>query len=414
MDESNVVQMPDGGKKFQVRALIIVGVVVVALIAIFAIASAGGGTIDLNKYTTITASGADGYGTAAAEIDWASIEQKYKKKVKWNKKALKDADFTVEDAEEFGTPMDFLEEAVGVSVDPATGLKNGDTVKYDYDIDHEYFDAIDVKLKYKAGTYKVDGLSDVATYEAFDDVTVSFSGIAPNGKAEIKYSGSDLSFSDFSLDKKDGLSTGDTVTVTISQDAVDRLAAEEGKVPATIEKQYTVEGLDSYVTKLSDITDLSDFQAQAKAVFDEKGFDSFDSSYATKSLEGFDYVGDYLLTAKKADFFGDANYLVLVYKVTSHDVINKEGLNGTYDAKDTFYWTIRFSNVTLDKDGKAYADLSNYQTSQKDVKITTGVTVYGFDQSIYHYGYDSVDSAYAEEVTSLQDDYNVEENMKAE
>ena len=60
----------------------------------------------------------------------------------------------------------------------------------------------------------------MSKFDPFENVKLSFSGIAPNGKAEIEYSGGGdiLHEYNFKLDKFDKLKNNDTVTVSLNLD----------------------------------------------------------------------------------------------------------------------------------------------------------------------------------------------------
>lgn len=247
-------------------ALIGAGVGVAALLVIGGIVIHNGNTINLNKYITIESSGYNGYGSVYATIDWDAIEKKYGSKVS----------FTSDAKKEYGgflswtTPIEVLQSDVDVEFDRDTRhLSNGDQLEYTIDVDDEIAKYLKCKLKYKAGSYTVSDLEEVDTFDAFADLDVEFSGISPDGKANLNYTGTLMHSYDFSCDKTSGLSNGDVVTVTIDEDTAASYVQSIGQIPAEFEKTYTVEGLESYLMHTSEIDEatLQSMQAQASDVY---------------------------------------------------------------------------------------------------------------------------------------------------
>ena len=394
-------------KKLPKGVLIGICAAVVAAIVLIVVGVNAANTINLDKYITFNTEGYDGYGRARVTIDWNAIEQKYGNKVSYTNAATKEAgDFLG-----LATPIEALEECVDVELEPSTGLSNGDEVTYKWNIENDTDKYLKVKLKHKDGSFKVSDLQKVGTFEAFDDVTVTFDGIAPNGTANVQYNGSELSPYDFSIDKYDGLSNGDEVTVTIADSSAESCAETYGKVPATREKTYTVEGLQSSVTKLADIDEdaLEGMKSQASDVFNAYVANYWEAEYGT--LQDFTYIGDYLLTAKSSDIWGSQNTLYLVFKFNSHLTISDD--SKTFDQVIPGYWYIAFSNLMVDEDGKVAVDVTKYSTPGDSFRIDTGVSQ-GWYSNVYftYVGYQTLDDLYKEVVTSNQANYNVEENVK--
>lgn len=390
-------------KKLPLPALIGIAAAAAAAVVLIIVGVNAANTVNLNKYMTVTAEGYDGYGQARADIDWEAIEKKYGKKISYSRAVKKAAGGYGDLLEAFASPVEMLEECVDVEVEPGTGLSNGDKVTYKWEIDEDMDKYLNVKLRYKDGTYKVSDLKKVSTFEAFDDVTVTFDGVAPNGKASAEYNGDELSSYDFTIDKTDGLSNGDEVTITISDESAEACAENYGMVPATKEKTYTVEGLKSYVTKLAEVDAdaLTAMQSQAADVFNAKVTNWSDDV----TLQDFTYIGDYLLTAKDSGW-GDQNTLYLVYKYDAN--IAFDGYQQTVPA----YWYISFSNLMV-SDGKVSVDVTDDRTPYSDFRFDTGVSDGWFSTYYYYFdGYQTLDELYEDAVTSNKADYNSEENVK--
>lgn len=134
-------------------------------------------TIDLNKYVTFETTGYNGYGNVYPQIDWEKIQKKYDSRLK----------FTKEFEEQYGkntdsiSPVAVLQSYVSVEMKSDSNLSNKDKVKYNWNVNKDYAKYVKCNLKYKNKTYKVKGLEEVKTFDAFKDLQVSFNGISPGG-----------------------------------------------------------------------------------------------------------------------------------------------------------------------------------------------------------------------------------------
>ena len=384
--------------------LIGAGIAIVALIAVICVAVNAGKTINLDKYMTIEATGYDGYGTARAVIDWDAIAEKYGDKISFTGKA----------ASEYGgmltyiTPVEILQDCVNVRLNPANELSNGSEIEYNWDIDEELSAYLKCKIKYTDSTYTVPGLTEVGTFDAFADLEIVFEGIAPNGWASINYNGSELSYYDFTCDKTSGLSNGDTITVTINDNRLEYYAENLGAVPETLEKAYIVEGLESYLTEISEIKDegLVEMQNQAIDVYNAYVAKNWS---AEESLESFTYIGNYLLTPKNTDLWGTHNILYLVYKIQVHDNYSNEG--EVYNKLNDIYWYISFDNLMIDANGNLVVDVTRYNTPYTRFTIDSGVMSGWWTKTWSYDGYETLEELYTEVVTAKIDSYKHEDNV---
>lgn len=356
-------------------------------------------SIDMNQYLTIEAEGYDGYGKLHAAINWDAVEEKYGEKLS----------FTEEAGKTFGglvslmSPMDALQDCVRVELEKYSGLSNGDTVAYTWTVDEDLANMLKCKIKCKDGSFSVSDLQKAETFDLFSQLEVEFTGTAPQGKVSLTYTGSELRTNAFHCDKSSGLSNGDTITVSISDSNVELLSEQLGKVPESSEKQYTVQGLNSYVTKASEIdeTALSEMQKQAS--------DEYISQAAQwkedKKLQNLSYLGNYLLTSKD----GDGNYLYLVYKASIKNYYADS--RQAYDQINEVYWYTRFENIMVNGDGKTEVDVRDYATPYETVHFdTSGNDSFGAKRWSY-YGYKTLEELYKDAIASKMDDYTCEDNI---
>ena len=292
-------------------------VAVLFIIVIVAFAMNSGKVIDLNKYISFESSGYDGYGKASISVDWDKLENDYGKKVKYSSKGKKEYGVLTYAFE----PMSVLHDAVsGISLDKSERLSNGDKVKYTWNVSDDTTKSINYKLKYKDGEFEIKKLNELSKFDPFEYVKVNFSGIAPNGKAEINYSGGGdiLHKYNFKLDKFDKLKNNDTVTVSLNLDEnkIASMADMYGRIPEKMSQTYTVSGLETYVTQYSELPQdfIKEVNDKAKEVVKEYT----DSAYGEgTTLSDLKYEGYALKTGLDEVYNG--LYIVYSRVLTSTD-----------------------------------------------------------------------------------------------
>lgn len=405
---------------------------VLVSIAAVAVVAAGGWafanrtpTIDVSKYMTLSADGYNTVGKLNISFDTEKLEKDYGKQIatrfKKQMKNLKDGTYGLSSLTASlydGYEADlFAETCATGSADKTKGLSNGDVVTYTWDDNSdEAEEAFGVKVKYTDITYTVSGLASVNTFDAFDGVDVEFSGISPDGRATVNSlpTAAEAQGLYYTLDENSGLSNGDTVTLTVhsNRDDFSDCIDKYGAMPQATEKTFTVEGLNEYVTSADTLSDsvLVSLQNQAEDVFKSYAAQRFSNG---QTFKGMTYLGNYILTPKNKDSWGDKDRIVLAYQVTVHHDYTSE-LNTTYDADDSFFWYITFNNVSKDADGNIASGLNDYDTPTTFVKIDSGVQKYSFSSSTEtweYYGYASLDSLYNAAVNQYVENYNHQDNV---
>lgn len=405
---------------------------VLAPIAAVAVVAAGGWafanrtpTIDVSKYMTLSADGYNTVGKLNISFDTEKLEKDYGKQIttrfKKQMKNLKDdtyglSSLTASLYDGYETDL-FAETCATGSADKTKNLSNGDVVTYTWDDNSdEAEEAFGVKVKYTDITYTVSGLASVNTFDAFDGVDVEFSGISPDGRATVNSlpTAAEAQGLYYTLDENSGLSNGDTVTLTVhsNRDDFSDCIDKYGAMPQATEKAFTVEGLNEYVTSADTLSDsvLVSLQNQAEDVFKSYAAQRFSNG---QTFKGMTYLGNYILTPKNKDSWGDKDRIVLAYQVTVHHDYTSE-LNTTYDADDSFFWYITFNNVSKDANDNIASGLNDYDTPTTFVKIDSGVQKYSFSSSTEtweYYGYASLDSLYNAAVNQYVENYNHQDNV---
>lgn len=346
---------------------ILAGSIAAVVVVIFLIVVLHKPTIDLADYTQITFTGAQGYGQAEVNFDYEQFEQDVIKVAKVDGKRVN----TIDPDSNFLEDESFLADLYGNSsgiyrfalymydvVDSGEfenngELSNGDKVTYTYTFNNDTVKQYGFKLKGKEITEEVSGLEEAEAVNPFDGIDVTFSGISPNVTAEytIKDNADPVySAITYSFDKSNGLKSGDKVTVTAEADN-SYLAENYGMVLSETEKEYTVEGVQSYVTSADQVPAdiLANMQKQAEDCISAY----FASNADYISVSDTTYVGYYFLSAKNADTYSAHNKIYLIYSGT---VKSKEE-DGF--AKTKVYFPVYFENIMMNADGTGYADLSN-------------------------------------------------------
>ena len=322
-------------KKLQIGTF----VAIVAIFVVICIAMNSSSTINLNKYLTIEAEGYNGYGTARAKIDWDEIQKKYGSKLSFSSQAKKEYGQLLS----MTTPLEVMEEYISVELEENSSLKNDKKISYRWNVNDKLSSYVKCKVKYKDDSYKVVGLTEVGTFDAFDGIEVVYTGIAPAGHAEISYTGDLLNSYDFSCDESSRLSNGDTITVSLTNANMEYYIKLYGKIPKATEKIYTVDGLDKYVGQYSDISD--DFLLKVKAEAEDTIYSHTAGSYNNDiKMNDLEYVGYIMLTlADAASYADNYNNLYLIYKG------NVSGPEGKFVPTDVYY-PVKFSDILLSND----------------------------------------------------------------
>jgi hypothetical protein len=347
-------QAVDRIKKLPKNVLIGGGAALIALIVIIGITVSASNTIDLNKYLTTDAKGYDGYGKATATIDWDAIEEKYGDKIQFTSQAQSEMGGFLS----YMNGIDVLQEYVDVDLETSKKVSNGDEVAYIWDVDDELSTYLKCKVKYSDGTFAVSGLEEVGTFDAFADVEVAFSGISPNGSLDFNYNGYEISSYDFDCDKTNSLKNGDTITISIDDSNIEYYAENLGMVPEPLEKTYTVEGLDEYVTSYSEFTE--DFINVLKGEAEDTIYAYAAKSYSSgNTINDLEYAG-YILNQEKEEqmYGGSFNNIYIIYSGVLSS--SNDNINGKI-----VYYPVRFSTIIQSEGELSYEDNNGIAGSAK-------------------------------------------------
>lgn len=296
---------------------------IVAIIAIVLVVVNSKPTINLNDYIKVKTDGYEGYGSASISIDWDAIDEEYGSKLKFTG----DAKDKYGDLLDLAEPIDALKSNIKVefnSDSKTTELKNGDKVKYKITVNKDAQKFVKCKLEYKNSEYTVSGLKAVETFDAFEGVTVEFSGRSGSGYADFNFDGAKLGRYDFNISQIYDLKNGDVITVELynkqAQDYIDNY----GMVPEAFEKEFKVEGLEEIITSSSAITSegLEQLKKEAEAAIKKTLDIQLDSSV---SYDGLQYEG-YIFASNDSSN--------VVYVIYSADVSSEDN---KFNTKKVYY-----------------------------------------------------------------------------
>lgn len=378
-------------KKISKKTWGIIGACVALVLVLLIVIALHKPTVNLNDYLKVTYGRYDGGGVAYTEIDWNSMKEDFENKISYKRGMAQTGGMT---------PIDIIMEYTNASIEGNNEkLSNGDKVSYTWKVDKDAIaKLIKCKIKYSDGSKKVSGLKEMELFDPFENLKVTFSGVEPNGEADIEYNGDMLSEYDFSCDKTSGLKNGDKIKVSLTEDA-GYYVDQYNKAPSVLEKEYKVKNLGRYLSKIKEVD--TDGMNSARAKAQKSISDMVDYWSEDVTLDKVSYAGDYLQVAKDSDDY-TKNYYGVIYQINAH--IQPDG----GQRKDVVsYYSMKFENVIVGGDGKCEIDLDEYDVPYDDfsVEVTSGDLSsgsYSFD------GYQTLEELKKNYVDEVADEFDCE------
>lgn len=378
-------------KKISKKTWGIIGACVALVLVLLIVIALHKPTVNLNDYLKVTYGGYDGGGVAYTEIDWNSMKEDFENKISYKRGMAQTGGMT---------PIDIIMEYTNANIEGKNEkLSNGDKVSYTWKVDKDVIaKLIKCKIKYSDGSKKVSGLKEMELFDPFKNLKVTFSGVEPNGEADIEYNGDMLSEYDFTCDKTSGLKNGDKIKISLTEDA-GYYVDQYNKAPSVLEKEYKVKNLGKYLSKIKEVDTDGMNSARAKAQKSISGMVDYWSEDVT--LDKVSYAGDYLQVAKDSDDY-TKNYYGVIYQINAH--IQPDG----GQRKDVVsYYSMKFENVIVGGDGKCEIDLDEYDVPYDDfsVEVTSGDLSsgsYSFD------GYQTLEELKKNYVDEVADEFDCE------
>ena len=400
----------NGGKKKWLLPVIIGGssllLVIVGIIVFLIVWNNRITKIDLNEFAKFEYSGYDSIGTATLEYDYDKLLEKYRKDIRYTKegKIIYGDDYSADEAFE-----KIIRNTIRSGRTVAQGLKNGDTVDYEYSNSFvskltEYFKVDITELKF---TGTVSGLDEAKIVDIFDGLMIEYKGVAPYAYISSIKSNNEYGIR-FRADKYEQISNGDTITISTTRgDDLKRYLLEHyGVLPKADSTTITVSGLGTYVMNPEEIS--SDFMAklQAQADATNNAYLAKDVNNNDESLVSTNFVGYYFLKNKSSSNSSTNNQMIFVYKNVVHNThsYNKK----TYSKDNMFLSFCYINNLTILPDGTGSVDLSSFRMYQNHSVKFTSTTGY---RTWYYSGFEDIDSLKNQAVTRYIDRYDYIEKI---
>ncbi len=364
--------------------------------------------VNLNKYVTVSYDGYEGRGRATAVIDYNQLRSDYRNKIKIKRKyadAIRPNYFGYASATDAEVGMEYFLDSIHVSVEPGSGLTTGDSVQVTFDIDDATLtEYCKVKVKHKDFSSKAEGFKQAALFDPFEFITLSYSGIAPNGYVNIAkdFSNEMVDYINYEVSKNSELRNGDKIIVKAKIGNEDSFADRFGALPNQDEKEYTVEGLPAYIQSASEIPDetIQKITAQANDTIRSKYKREGSNYSAGYEVESVQYVGNYFLKPK-AGSGNNGNAVFFVFKVNYNAHYREE------NAQVSTYVVFRYNDIKNLPDEGVYVNVMEYQLLA-DSYLVEGVFN---NENFYVYGYGSIDQVFDKFVVSNMEKYEYEKNI---
>ena len=282
-------------------------------------------------------------------------------------------------------------------------LTNGEVIKVTAELDSWYKDSYTDLAAYMAqrgekpksltGEIVVSGLYDLREYSPFQGLSLSCSGMNGEGTASLSHDWSNdyYYYWDYTLDKTEGLSNGDIVTVTASVSGdlpIDEYAGRNYGLKITeVQKEFTVEGLVVLAGSVADIDQdsLAELMINGKNSIVEMVGGWSGSGTKLVSIEkigtALGYIQDYWYGTYTPNVY--VIYRVLVHNETDGDV--------------EFFWYVNCSNGELNDLGQVNIDPAYYDTPLNHYSSWWGLSgeaFYGPSNSLFYVGFASLDDLY--------------------
>lgn len=369
---------------------------VLLFIAMGALTGCGKKQIDVMEEIELKFNGVNGYGTAYIADEYV-----------WEDEALEAAGLAeAMDSDNESEALSairgvfIIESAVKYEISPKENLSNGDEVTVTVNYDNESVEDYKIEFTGKEKKFIVKGLKEVEKIDLFKGVEVKFEGFAPYVKATLSTPNTNnVVHVNYSIDKRENLTVGDTVIVTAEYDEESLL--QKGYMAEGNTKEFVLSECDRYVMKLADIP--SETVDKMNKQFD----DAFRAEVANvwihkDAVESIDFMGAYLLTEKQGvGGSGAKNAYYGVYRI-----------NVTVDEDSFAYYSYcQFKDILILKDGTCSVDLSKY-------KMPSGTVFFGYvsgeafvRNNLVYQGYADLDSLFSNCVTKYIATYEYESSV---
>ena len=326
-------------------------IVLIVMMALFLRKNQVKEAIDLSGYILFEARGNDGAGTVSATLDEERFVSDYDRKIQINRDRYLEMGLSRSDLESESPARilaQYIEDSLQTQADQGS-MMNGDPAEVLITADPDVLsDVYNVTLQDVNIPYVVSGLKKLTSFDPFEGVTISYSGVSPDASARIVKSGQAAADNlPMKLSKTSGIAKGDQITVTLDVDDPARYCVVNlGRTPLRTSMTITADGADTWLTDAGQLTgaDLTKIKSDAaQAVIREIREDTGDGSQTADVR----YEGYYLFSGSSSADTKNILYLILQVKAD-------DGLAGDDLADGAWYVCVSYRNVKVTDDGIRY------------------------------------------------------------
>ena len=371
--------------------------------------------IQLDKYVNVAFTGYNGYGEAEVsftpDFNGVIVDTLYERGVikEYSFNAVLEKAFISTDVSNLVITSNSM-----ASIDKTSGLANGDEVTITADFkgswdEEQVLKEYGKKLKSTEMTMTIEGLVEPIEFDPFEHVEISCSGVSPEGSLSIVQTDKSEPSIWYYFENDNELSQGDEVLITAlpndySSDLV-AYCAKLGYKPTRTELLYTIDGMDDYLSNVSQIAEEEAVRLdEAVRLFTDAeiagGIMTFPRSTWFKSM---DPVGFICLTVKDPSglyggMFEPYSYLYMLYSVH----LENEG-----DVLD-YYFCYYYRDIIVKPDGSL--QFNTDKVRQDNTSFRCGK--YAFNTgSLNGFGYTTIEDFYQGKILPKMDEYAMTTNI---
>lgn len=337
------------------RKRIVIGIisVIVLIIAFYFIYNnflKGPEVINMKDYFKMNFSGYDGFGNAELVFDAEGFAEDYQDKLE----VEEENDLEVDNENLLIYLAD--EMVKSASFEGNGELTNGDVVQVTWEIPEEEIEAVtNVDLKLEPAEYEVEGLLPVTMFDPFEDFSITFEGVEPQGQVTSLEKPEVASNFEYIVEPGSGLKNGDEVEVSI--DFTRSMLEETGMYPEEFTNTYVVEGLARAPEGVDSFT-----EDQLSSI-DEEALDIIAPDVVTVQQDGNTYnatieytspevIGHLLLTRKGDQALENPADNIFYVVMQSDYSLSHVNQGQTYTDEGTVFFYVAFTGIVRDPSGE--------------------------------------------------------------
>ena len=221
-------------------------------------------------------------------------------------------------------------------------------------------------------------MANAKVIDPFENLEITFSGIAPFGEVAVSKRDKDGIYRDISYecDKKKNLNNGDIVVISIKDCDSDADIKELNKKfvdkykqkISGYKKEYEVNGLSYYIKEKNQI-DPGTFEKLIDAA-KNKLTESVDNKTGSEvQISNCTFKDCIVLSLKENSIIKPKNKVYLVFEVDAEINISEK----EYSHSFSYFYVVEYDNVSNMADGKCSIDCNEIKDANKTMEIKTGV-----------------------------------------